>query len=457
MATSGGISTITKNSTLKIITPISTATGFDSSTQYKAGDYCYRSGFLYRCTETHIGTWNAAHFTQTTIGAEIKAQGEELEAEIDEVKSDLSDEIDEVKSDLNKVSNGITQVLLSDYSWSLGRHITRGKNVNNPTASTNTMAMLASIPYDANEYFVLNEGWTVSFVSVENSLITGTPSAYYNTVGRIDMIDVYNNLTNTVINVFGDSLSINIRKSDSSNITPSEFNIDEVLQMYKINKKGDATKPKTWVAIGDSLTEGRYSQGDETVVTKTNRYCQYGYIASKMLGIDNYVEYGYGGMGYVKVANDGTYLTDVLDMDFGSPDIITICLGVNDRTNTLGDENSTSNDGTISGAIRNCCETLGDKYKSAQIIFLTPVNSWATGTLNTGWCKRSGTTQLSDIADMVKYWADLYGFAVIDMLNTCPINDFNIESLMRDELHPTMEAHYMLGHYLAGALPYRTC
>lgn len=353
--------------------------------------------------------------------------------------------------------DGVSQVRLSGYKWKQGRHITRGNSIDSPSEVLNTLSMIEAIPYDPSAYFVLKSGYKAAFVSVENNIVTGIAAAFMSTAGRIDMIDVYNNLSKADVNVFGDSLAIMIRKSDDSNITITDVIIDDAIEMYVVDKKGSATKPKTWVAIGDSITDGRYSQLDgSNVRTKTNHFCQYGYIASKILGVDYYVEHGYGGMGYVHVANDGTYLTDVLALDLGSPDIITVCLGVNDRSQTLGDENSTANNGTISGAIRNCCEVLGAAYPNAHIIFMTPINATATGSANTGWCKRSGPTHLEDIAGMIKYWAGLYGFPVIDMLNECPINDFNIQTMILDQLHPTMEAHYMVGKYLAGAMPYKT-
>jgi lysophospholipase L1-like esterase len=349
---------------------------------------------------------------------------------------------------------GVKQVKLSGYNWKQGKHTTRGHSITSPDSATNTLCMLESIPYNPNMYFVLKSGYTVAFASVENNLVTGIAAAYITTVGRIDMIDVYNNMGKAAANVFGDSLVIMIRDSSNSNITLQDVDIDDAIEMYVVDK-GSATKPKTWVAIGDSIIDGRCTILDgSTVRAKTNHYCQYGYIVSKLLGIDTFTEMGYGGMGYVNVANDGTYLTDVLAMDLGNPDIITVNLGVNDRSQDLGDENSTANDGTISGAIRNCCEVLGASYPNAHIVFMTPINAWSTGTLSTGWCKRSGTTHLSDIADMIKYWCGLYGFPVIDMLNESPINDFNIKTHILDKLHPTMEAHYMLGHYLAGVLPY---
>ena len=355
----------------------------------------------------------------------------------------------------NSILNGAIKKKLSGYTWVRGKYTTREASISTPDSATNTIALTNPIPYDYNIYFILKSGWKVSFASVENNIISGTAKAYISTAGRINMIDVYNNLTYLSTHYFGDSFVINIRKSDDSNITLADVNIDDVLEMYVVTKNGDADGSKTWVAIGDSITDGRYTQSDGTVRSKTNHYCQYGYIASRILGIDNYIEQGYGGMGYVHVANDGTYLTDVLAMDLGDPDIITVNLGVNDRSQSLGDENSTANDGTISGAIRNCCEVLGENYPNAHIIFMTPINAYATGSVSTGWCKRSGTTHLEDIAEMIKYWAGLYGFPVIDMLNTCPINDFNIQTMILDELHPTMEAHCMLGKYLAGALPYK--
>ena len=217
-------------------------------------------------------------------------------------------------------------------------------------------------------------------------------------------------------------------------------------------------KKITWVAVGDSITDGRYSYYDNgTAKTRTDHSAQYNYIASQILNMNPVIEYGYGGMGWLHVANDGTYLTDVLDMDFGNPDLITVCLGVNDRgAGSLGDANSTANDGTISGAIRNCCITLATKYPNAQIVFFTPLNSNSSGSIDTKWSRQGASrNNLDDIADLIKYWCDFYGFKVIDFLSESPINSINIVPLFPDRLHPSLEAHSMIGHYLAGVLPIR--
>lgn len=348
----------------------------------------------------------------------------------------------------------VEQIQLRALSWSNGRHITRGNSIAAPTSSANTICLLTPISYDYDMYFELAADWTAAFVSVDNGIVSGIANSFMPS-GKITMLDVYNNLEYPTASYFGDKLAINLRKADSSNVDFYNINIDDIIKAFKVvRKKNPAKTPTKWVAIGDSITDGRYSQSDGTVRTKTNHFCQYGYIASKILGVDEYVEEGYGGMGYVSPANDGiTYLDDILAIDFGSPDIITVNLGVNDRSQPLGDENSLPHDGTISGSVRNCCEVLGSTYGDSHIIFMTPLNATRTGSLDTGWCKRSGPTHLEDIANIIKYWANRFGFPVIDMLSDSPVNDFNIQGIMLDQEHPTMEAHCMIGKYLAAKLP----
>ena len=49
-----------------------TAVEFNTSTAYKVKDYCTYQGKLYRCTVAHAaGAWNASHFTETDMDAEL--------------------------------------------------------------------------------------------------------------------------------------------------------------------------------------------------------------------------------------------------------------------------------------------------------------------------------------------------------------------------------------------------
>lgn len=372
----------------------------------------------------------------------------------------LVDITEQIEAVMAPNETGVTFQSLKGYGWVNGRHSVRGATIDSPQEVLNTITTTVPLYYDWNTKLHLkDDSYTLAFVSFEedettNTIVcTGVSKAFEQFPEEISMLDIFNNLAYATASYFGNMYAIMIRKADSSNISANNIDIDSIIEIERINTKANVTKKGKWVAIGDSITDGRYSQSDGTVRTKTNHYCQYGYIASTILNFSEYIEQGYGGMGYVHVANDGTTLADVLDMDFGAPDVITVNLGVNDRSKTLGDENSLANDGTISGAVRYCAETLGDKYKNAQIIFMTPINCTASGSLSTGWAKNAGTTHLSDIADIIKYWAKKYGFPVIDMLNECPVNDFNITELILDELHPTMEAHYLISNFVAGEMP----
>lgn len=50
-----------------------TAFTFDTSASYLVGQYVYNYGALYKCTTAHTGAWDDSHFTQTTIGDELKS------------------------------------------------------------------------------------------------------------------------------------------------------------------------------------------------------------------------------------------------------------------------------------------------------------------------------------------------------------------------------------------------
>ena len=67
-----GVTTEYSNSQLKLDTP-AIAPSFSTSTSYAVNDFVFYNGNLYKCTTAHSGAWDASHFIQTTIGAELSA------------------------------------------------------------------------------------------------------------------------------------------------------------------------------------------------------------------------------------------------------------------------------------------------------------------------------------------------------------------------------------------------
>lgn len=220
---------------------------------------------------------------------------------------------------------------------------------------------------------------------------------------------------------------------------------------------GENEEKAKWYAIGDSITDGRYSflNVNNNPVSGTDHTAYYGYIAGKYLHLD-VIEHGYSGMGYVTRATDNTLLTDVLALDFADPSLITICLGINDCNAVTGNENSTALDGTYSGAVRNAIEVLCAKYPTAQIIVLSPINANVYGTQSTIWSRKANVNNNLDAQrGILKHWCDVYNVGYIDMTVNCPVNVFNITGFLYDKIHPSKKAHKLIAKWLAGALPFR--
>lgn len=372
---------------------------------------------------------------------------------------DYMAEIERVEGEIEDMM--LTQALPNDI-WTRGRYYTNGQEIGQPQSVTNAFCTL--IDFDYNEVYsvTIKSGYKAAFPTFTDGAVLHTAQAYL--TGTVSIEDIKNNVSS-----IGETFAIQIHASDDSAIPDgvdtdfiimerpvivNDYNLSADLKNYVLPKYGTST----WVAIGDSITDGRYSYigSDQEVHTGTSHPRCYAMVASKILCFDPVVEYGYGGMGWLHVANDGTYLTDILnDMDLGTPDVITVMLGVNDRstTETLGDHNSTSNDGSISGAIRYCIETLCSKYKDAQVIMITPLNASDHGNRASGYSKRwPNLNNLDSISELIKYWSEWYAVKCIDALNECPINVYNIQDMMLDGVHPTIAAHRKIGKWLAAEL-----
>lgn len=64
------------------VSAVRAAGDYDETKAYAVGDYCTRDGKLYRCaTAVPAGeAWDAAHWAETSLGAEMKAQAANLTA-----------------------------------------------------------------------------------------------------------------------------------------------------------------------------------------------------------------------------------------------------------------------------------------------------------------------------------------------------------------------------------------
>lgn len=212
-----------------------------------------------------------------------------------------------------------------------------------------------------------------------------------------------------------------------------------------------------WVAFGDSITNGSYSDSEGHTYNGPTR--GWAYRVSRYLRNDIKAFYNCAvrGIGWIDTGNNGETLSDMFalyDGDKTKIDLVTIMLGINDyitATYQLGTVESEENDGTISGAIRYALHYLSANYYNAKIIVISPLNSTKHGSVSTAWSRHLSLTNpktLQDVSDMVAYWCNYFGIEFIDELTQGFINTYNAENWLGDELHPTDEGQWMLANEL---------
>ena len=234
-----------------------------------------------------------------------------------------------------------------------------------------------------------------------------------------------------------------------------------------------------YLALGDSITEGYYSvPEDETDDTESIRAGENSYVEvlARLKGF-NLTNKGVGGSGWLKrgstqapklnareqidaLNEDGTY-----KIDFTKYDLCTLCWGVNDWK---GLENLGSfEDGlnpeveSVYSNIRYCIETILQRNPNLKLIVISPVNSRrdtsarpSSADINWGIGYEFNGKTLEDFFVAIKEVCEYYGVEFIDMLHNSVINRVNAETLLPDKVHPSLEAHILMGKELAGKIKY---
>ena len=242
--------------------------------------------------------------------------------------------------------------------------------------------------------------------------------------------------------------------------------------------------------FGDSISAGYYSLTDEeaaetgaTIIYRPDGLSGVGAAWDRSLG-HNYWGYAnqklgfnitnkaYPAQGFLKTdGNDENGMILVDSTDLSNADLIVFALGFNDwhyqmpKGNHTAPEDypyntSISDITTINQAIWYTLGRAAIKAPNATIIVQTPMNGWLYGgDFASNWgmgASLPGSGTLSGIVDDIKYWADYYGFQVLDLsTNNSTINRMNIKTTELDGSHPTDKAHKQLGHKVAQALMYR--
>lgn len=225
-----------------------------------------------------------------------------------------------------------------------------------------------------------------------------------------------------------------------------------------------------WLALGDSITLGVYS---EVVNGTAEEQLGKGWVSYLADAFDYDLKIlGSRGMGYTASITgkdpdnpDGnridlnTLLTraEALTDDYN---LITIAFGTNDYS-----EPSQSTSASIISGLSDAINRLANKWKSARIIVITPFNKCTTnaGTLASKWdClipREQNNLSLHDVAQVIETTALQLGCDCINVTDASCLNVYNIsktlsdaDRLLPDKTHPSIAGHKLIAKYMANKI-----
>lgn len=239
-----------------------------------------------------------------------------------------------------------------------------------------------------------------------------------------------------------------------------------------------------WLALGDSITQGYYSfeagTGDETTSSiAVTQNCWARYVAD----INNYelTNSGVGGSGYLR---PGTVLDQlnaaqhIQNIDFTQYDLITLSWGINDWKGSgrhddiatkgwqLGSaDDAPSSEGMFTQAegattcsnLKYIIEKIRTVNPKAKLIFISSINAAMFGDRNSRWALNTRNVVNKTFEDFVqaeKTICEQYGIEFIDYTHNSIFDIIACPDLQPDGVHPSLEAHKLMGLELAGKIKY---
>lgn len=176
----------------------------------------------------------------------------------------------------------------------------------------------------------------------------------------------------------------------------------------------------TYVALGDSITDGRDIYGIFDI--------DYPMLVRQELGLRGYTNCGISG---TTIAHRESVTNGFVDRYNAMPyaDIVSVLGGVNDyQTNVpLGTINDTSLT-TFYGSVNALAKGLKEKYSNSFVFFMTPYPCSSQWSAN-----NTSRNTLEDYANAIKQVCSKYDILVLDLYHN---GNFDYNANSRDGLHP---------------------
>lgn len=396
------------------------------------------------------GIYNAvAVQTDTTLtvadtAADAKAAGDA----ISDVKSTV-DSIGDSKSVLSTDATAIDYTINNQNKWvsaassdaSAGLYNLSGAEKVSVTPQNGVIAVWAFLD-------TLNPalGETPDYSTGFAGRITSNANRPYDYTVTADMHYLYVAITNSSgATTFPQNLTIKYAVKTDKTLTKNNVPADA-------KAVGDALSVRADVKLamlGDSITNGKVGGSSSAVPELTIPQA-----VAKYLGVTTQ-NFGVNGMGWISKANYSVNAYEYIQtLDLSTFTHVSLAYGTNDSAAVLGTASDTTEE-TILGSAYRVCNYIHTQWPNLVIYIILPILGKSGGSFpDWGWGIERGPTgdhwYFKDFYDAFDAFGEKYHIPIIH--GDKSLNSWNVDNLIGDNVHPTIDGYKVIGHYVAGQI-----
>ena len=436
-----------------------------SEAGYTAGHWYYYDSFQGGSGWTDGGVYNAAAvqtdktLTVADMAADAKAAGDALSAvsaqlAVVETKVDaIGDNISVASTDLIETNYGINtqNKWISNVSSdaSAGFYNLAGAEKVSVTPQNGVTAVWAFLD-------TLNPalGETPDFSTGYAGRITSNANRQYDYTVTADMHYLYVAITNSSgTTTFPQNLTIKYAVKTDKTLTKNNVPADAKTVGDALSAEpGWYTSRRADVKLamlGDSITNGKVGGNSSAVPELTIPQA-----VAKYLGVATQ-NFGVNGMGWFSKANYSVNAYEYIQtLDLSTFTHVSLAYGTNDSAAVLGTAADTTEE-TIMGSAYRVCNYIHTQWPNLVIYIILPILGKSGGSFPSwGWGIERGPTgdhwYFKDFYDAFDAFGEKYHIPIIH--GDKALNAWNVDNLIGDNVHPTIDGYKVIGRYFAGQI-----
>ncbi len=227
---------------------------------------------------------------------------------------------------------------------------------------------------------------------------------------------------------------------DAEYVAFTDYSSAEHINQTVTFEKNVQKTTKVVAMFGDSITWGRVGGASGSVQTENT----FSKALEEKTGY-YVINYGVGSQGWVTQSPDGNNAyANIASKDLLNVDVVTLQYGTNDSSQPLGTIDDT--EGTILGEMYRCVDYIMKINPSITVIIIGQINA------KYGEFPHYNAEIVENRYSQFEAFCNKYHLIWIDTIHHSPINAFNIQTMIGDNVHPSEEGYKILSPFIAGQI-----